>query len=320
MDWSTPGFPVFHHLLQLAQTFTESSFRIWNISTGIPSPPLALFIVMLPKAHLKLWAMLCRATQDGQVMVESSDKAWFTEEGNGKQLQCSCLENPMNSMKRQKSYNTEKWTPRFVGAQYAPEEEWRNNSRKNEETEPKQKQHQVVDVMGDGSKVWCCKEQYCLGTWNVRSINQSKLELVKQEMTRVSADILEIRELKWTGMGVHAHSCPILCDPMDCSLPSSSVHGIFQARILMWIAISLSRGSSQPRYQTQVPWVFCIGRQFLYLFPTWSYLEAKKAFSLGGCCVIPYCSRGNAVRRFAFLGLRKGCCHLGEFLKREDFP
>ena len=80
-------------------------------------------------------------------------------------------------------------------------EEWRNNSRKNEETESKQKQHPVVDVTGDGSKVWCRKEQYCIGTWNVRSLNQGKLEVVKQEMARVNVDILGISELKWTGMG-----------------------------------------------------------------------------------------------------------------------
>ena len=81
------------------------------------------------------------------------------------------------------------------------EEEWRNNSRQNEETEPKQKQYTVVDVTGERSKVRCCKEQYCIGTWNVRSMNQGKLEMVKQEMARVNTDILGISELKWTGMG-----------------------------------------------------------------------------------------------------------------------
>ena len=89
----------------------------------------------------------------------------------------------------------------MVGAQYATREEWRNNSRKNEETEPKQKQHPVADVTSDGNKVRCCKEQYCIGTWNVRSMNQGKLEVVKQEMARVNIDILGISELKWTGMG-----------------------------------------------------------------------------------------------------------------------
>ena len=67
--------------------------------------------------------------------------------------------------------------------------------------EAKQKQHPVVDVTGDRNKVQCCKEQYCIGTWNVRSMNQGKLELVKQEMARVNVDILGISELKWTGMG-----------------------------------------------------------------------------------------------------------------------
>ena len=74
-------------------------------------------------------------------------------------------------------------------------------TRKNEGMEPKQKQHPAVDVTGDRSKVQCCKEQYCIGTWNVRSMNQGKLEVVKQEMARVNADILGISELKWTGMG-----------------------------------------------------------------------------------------------------------------------
>ena len=134
-------------------------------------------------------------------MVESSDKMWPTGEGNGKPLQYSCLENPMNSGKRQKDKTLKDERHRSVGAQYATGEEWRNNSRKNEETEPKQKQHPVVDVTGDGSKVRCCKEQYYIGTWNVRSMNQGKLEVVKQEMARVKVDILAISELKWTGMG-----------------------------------------------------------------------------------------------------------------------
>ena len=105
-----------------------------------------------------------RTTQDGQVMVESSDNTWSTGEGNGKPLQYSCLENPMNSMKRQKDRTMKDELPRSVGAQYATGEEWRYNSRKNEEMELKQKRHQVVDVTGDGSKVLCWKEQYCTGT------------------------------------------------------------------------------------------------------------------------------------------------------------
>ena len=107
----------------------------------------------------------------------------------------------MNSMKRQKDRILKDELPRSVGAQCATGDRWRNNSRKNEGMEPKQKQHPVVDVTGDRSKVRCCKEQYCIGTWNVRSMNQGKLEVVKQEMARVNVDILGISELKWTGMG-----------------------------------------------------------------------------------------------------------------------
>ena len=88
-----------------------------------------------------------------------------------------------------------------VGAQYATGDQWRNNSRKNEEMELKQQQHPVVDVTGDGGKIQCCKEQYCIGACNVMSINQGKLEVVKQEMVRVNIDILGISELRWTGMG-----------------------------------------------------------------------------------------------------------------------
>ena len=94
-------------------------------------------------------------------MVERSDRMWSTGEGNGKPLQYSCLENPMNSMKRQKDRISKEEIPRSLGAQYATGDQWRNrnNSRKNEGTEPKQKQHPVVDVAGDRSKVQCCKQQ-----------------------------------------------------------------------------------------------------------------------------------------------------------------
>ena len=91
--------------------------------------------------------------------------------------------------------------PRSVGTQYATGEEWRNSSRRNEEAEPKQKQCSVVDVSGGESKVQSCKEQYCIATWNFRSMNQGKLEVVKQEMARMNIDILEIHEIKWMGMG-----------------------------------------------------------------------------------------------------------------------
>ena len=127
----------------------------------------------------------CRATQDGWVMVESSDKTWSTGEENGKPLQYSWLENPMNSMKRQKDRTLKGELP--------------SNSRKNVETEPKEKQHPVVNVIGDESKVWSYKEQYCTGSWNVRSVNQGKLEVVKQEMARVNIGILGISKLKCTG-------------------------------------------------------------------------------------------------------------------------
>ena len=145
--------------------------------------------------------MPCRATHDGRVLVESSDKLWSTGEGNGRPLQYSCLENPMNSTKRWKDRTLKDELPRSAGAQYATRDEWRNNSRKNEETEPKQKQHPVGDVTDDRSKIQCCKKQNCIGTWNVRSVNQGKLEVIKQEMARVNLDILGISELKWSGLG-----------------------------------------------------------------------------------------------------------------------
>ena len=105
----------------------------------------------------------------------------------------------MNRMKRQKDRTLKDELPSSIGAQYATGDQWRNNSRKNEEMGPKQK-HSVVDVTGDGSKVRCCKEQYCIRNWNVRSMNQGKLEVVKQEMARVNINILGISELKWTRM------------------------------------------------------------------------------------------------------------------------
>ena len=149
---------------------------------------------------MKLWAMPCRATQDEWIMVESSDKMWSTGEGNGKPFQYSCLKNSMNSMKRQKDSTLKDELPKSVGAQYVTCDQWRNNSRKNEEMEPKQKQHPGVDVTGDRSKVQCCKEQYCIGTWNVRPMNPGKLEVVTQEIARVNVNILGISELKWTAM------------------------------------------------------------------------------------------------------------------------
>ena len=130
--------------------------------------------------------------------MERSDGIWSTGERNGKPLQYSCLENPMNSVKRQNDRILKGELPGSVGAQYATGDQWRNNSRKNEGMEPKQKQYPAVDGTGDRSKFRCCKEQYRIGTWNVRSMNQDKLEVVKQEMSRVNVDILGISE--WTKM------------------------------------------------------------------------------------------------------------------------
>ena len=101
-------------------------------------------------------------------------------------------------MKRQKDRTLNGELPRCANA---TGDQWINNSRKNEEMKPKKQDHPVVDVTGDGSKVQCCKEQYCIGNWNARSTNQGKLEVSKQEMARVDIDILGISELKWTGMG-----------------------------------------------------------------------------------------------------------------------
>ena len=110
-------------------------------------------------------------------------------------LQLCNDENPVNSMRKQNDRTLKEELPRSVGAQYATGDQWRNDSRKNEGMEPKQKQYSVVDGTGD-SKVRCCKEQYCIATWNVRSMNQGKLEVVKQEMARVNIDILGISKLK----------------------------------------------------------------------------------------------------------------------------
>ena len=140
--------------------------------------------------------MLCRVTQDGRVILESSDKTWSTGEGNGKPFQYSSLESPMNSMKRQKDRTLKDEFLRPVGAQYATGEQSRNNSRKNEEMEPKEKQHPaamwlMMEARSDAVK--------SIGTWNVRSMNQGNLEVVKQDMVRVNVDILGVSELKWTG-------------------------------------------------------------------------------------------------------------------------
>ena len=120
---------------------------------------------------------------------------WSTEEGNGKRLPHSCLENTMNSMKRQKDMTLKDELPRLVGAQYVTGEEQRNSSRRNEEAEIMWKKHSVVGVSGGESKVQYYKEQYCVENWNVRSMNQGKLEVVKQKVARVNIDILGISVL-----------------------------------------------------------------------------------------------------------------------------
>ena len=149
--------------------------------------------------------------------------------------------------------------------------------------EPKQKQYPAVNVTGERSKARCCKEQHCIGTWNVRSMNQSKLEVVKSEMARVNIDILGISELKLTGMGefnsddhyiyycgqesLRRNGVAIMVNkkvqnavlgcnlknevsqlrPTLCNPMDYTVHGILQARILEWVALPFSREFSQPR-------------------------------------------------------------------------
>ena len=113
--------------------------------------------------------------------MERSDKRGPLEKEMANHFSILALGTPiMNSMKRKKDRTLKDELPRSVGAQYAIGVEWRNNSRKNEEMKPKRKQSPVVDVIGDGSKVQCCKEQYCIGTWNVKSMNQGKLKVVNK--------------------------------------------------------------------------------------------------------------------------------------------
>ena len=123
------------------------------------------------------------------------------KKGMANRFSIRALRTPWTVWKDKKDRTLKDKLLRSVGAQYATGDQWRNNSRKNEETDPKQKQHPVVNGTGDRSNVQCCKEQYCRGTWNVRSMSQGKLEVVKQEMARVSDDILGISELRWIGMG-----------------------------------------------------------------------------------------------------------------------
>ena len=129
----------------------------------------------------------------------------------------------MNSMERQKDRN--------LRDELSYWRSWRNNYRKNEEMKPKQKQHPVVDVTGDGSKVRCCKEQYCIGIWDVRSMNQGKLQVVKQKMTSVNFDILGISELKWTEMGEFNSDDRYICYCGQESLRRNGVPFIVNKRV-----------------------------------------------------------------------------------------
>ena len=142
------------------------------------------------------------ATQDGQVMVERSDRPpplhWRRE---WQTASVFLPWGPHEQYEEAKRWDTERWTPQVDRCPVCYWILWRNNCRKNEEMEPKWNQHSVVDVTGNGSQVRCCKEQYLIGSWKVRSMNQGKLEAVKQKMARVNINILGIGELKWTRMG-----------------------------------------------------------------------------------------------------------------------
>ena len=130
-------------------------------------------------------------------MVQRCDKMWSTGEGNGKPLQHSCLENPLDSMKRQKRYDTEGWDPTPQVCR-SPVCYWRRVEKYLQEEWRGWAKAKMTPRCGCVRKVRCCKEQYCIGTWNVRSMNQGKLEVVKQEMARVNINLLGISELKWT--------------------------------------------------------------------------------------------------------------------------
>ena len=151
---------------------------------------------------VKLWTMLCRATQDGWVIVESSDKMGSTWGGNGKPFLCTSCENPMNYIQRQKDTTPKDNPPKLERAQYTTGKDWRTTtiSGKNEALGQSGNDTQLW-MCSDESKIWCYKEQYCIGTWNVESMNQGKLDMVKQEMTSVNIHILGISELKWLGIG-----------------------------------------------------------------------------------------------------------------------
>ena len=127
--------------------------------------------------------MLLGKSRERAITNSSTKNEVVVPNGNDIQLwMCLVVKVKSHAIKNNTDMTLKDELPMSVGAQYATGEEWRNSSRNNEETEPKQKLYLVVDVTGDGSKVRCCKEKYCIGTWNVRSINQGKLDVIKQEM------------------------------------------------------------------------------------------------------------------------------------------
>ena len=145
--------------------------------------------------YMNLWAMPWRATLEEWTWWRILRKHGSLEMGMANHFNILVLRTPLTVWKGTKIWHQKMGPPRSVGVQYATGEEQSKSSRRNEEAEPKWKWYQVVDMTGE-SKVWCCKEQYCIGTWNVKSMNQVKLEVVKQEMARVNIDILGISELK----------------------------------------------------------------------------------------------------------------------------
>ena len=143
---------------------------------------------------MKIWTMPCKATQDRRIMVERSDKHGALEKGMASHYSILALRTPWTIWEGKKIGH---WK---MNPQIRVGEEWGNKSKRNEEAEPKWKWCLVGHQSGGESKVWCNKKQYCIRTWNVRSMNQYKLKVVKQEMTRGTIDILGISELKWTEM------------------------------------------------------------------------------------------------------------------------
>ena len=154
--------------------WNERGVKAWSPHWGLGDTVLASIIVMTEGMERKYWGVKSRFLNIG-----SLKKCGPLEKGMANHFNILALRTPWKVMKRQKYRTLKEEIPRSVGAQYATGGQWRNNSIKNEEMEPKQKQHPVVDATGDRSKVWCYKEQYFIGTWNVRSMNQGKLEVVK---------------------------------------------------------------------------------------------------------------------------------------------